>query len=1150
MTSIRTQAIIVFLIVSLLSSTVVGYLSISTSQKEMDEDIRNHLISVAQSRANHLETFLKENKQIVSSISLSPVFNDFLKIESDDPKYTEQFEQVDKNLENLVNSYSEFYEVFLIDKNGIIVASSDGEKIGLDKSDNHYFIKGKNSTYIKDAYFSETTQKKSITISSPVLDGQTNDLLGVIVARVEQKELDEIMMDRAGLGETGEVYLVNKDYYMITPSRFEEDTFLKQKVDTENTRNCFLHFGPDSDFGEGTTVFQNYRGVDVLGTNVYIPEMKWALLAEMNEEEAFYPISQMRSKIATTSLLFSIFVSIVALLFVNRVTKPIMKLKEGIETISDGGLDFSLDIRPGDEIEVLLDSFNEMTSKLKKSKDEMDEYATKLEQKVAERTEELENKIAELDSQRLATMNILRDVSETKEKLEESANELERSNEKLQKEISEREQAEKEARKNAEELRSMNDALVATQERMEAMNKDLETSQKELDQIFNTAADGVLVIDKDSNILQVNNTLATMAGLTKEEIFGKKCYNVLSSHLCKTSGCALTRILGGEERVLEEVEKIRTDGTKIPCTMTAVPYFDVNGELMGIVEDTRDITDCKEVESKLKENAEELRDMNEELLASQEQHEKLLFEVEGRAKELNCLYEVSRLVDDPYSSWDGVLRGVVKLIPISWQYPEITCARICFDEAEYKTSNFKETVWKLSSDIVMAGKVIGSVEVYYLEEKPEADEGPFRKEERDLIDGIARQMAITSERKAAQKEQEKLLQSIGNQKKELNCLYEVSKLVVDPNYTLDMILNEVVCIVPTSWQYPEITCARICFDEAEYKTSNFNETDWKLSSELIVSGEAKGSIEVYYLTEKPQAVYGPFLKEERNLIDALATQLAIIIERKQSEEKQKRMAIEITEKNKELEQVVYVASHDLRSPLVNVQGFSKELDYTMKELETILQTENIPPEASKKILPIFENDIPNALKFISASVDKMDSLLSGLLRLSRLGRAALEFTDLDMGSILLEIEKSFEFRIKEVGANLEIGELPPCRGDAVQINQVFFNLVDNALKYLDPNRQGKIKITGKKEGDSVIYCVEDNGIGIPKGQQKKIFEIFHRLDPESTRGEGLGLTLVTKILARNGGDIWVESSRGAGSKFFLSLPSIKEEDDGGENDEQ
>jgi len=264
-----------------------------------------------------------------------------------------------------------------------------------------------------------------------------------------------------------------------------------------------------------------------------------------------------------------------------------------------------------------------------------------------------------------------------------------------------------------------------------------------------------------------------------------------------------------------------------------------------------------------------------------------------------------------------------------------------------------------------------------------------------------------------------------------------------------------------------------------------------------------------------------------------------VTERRQAEEELERLNLELASKNIELERIVYAASHDLRSPLVNIQGFGKELERAYSKLEAILEDISIPPAAREGLVNILEDDIQTSLKFIYTGTDKMDSLLSGLLRFSRLGRVSLNITKLDMDKLVKKIVDSFQYQIQENDVMIEVEKLPSCYSDKGQVSQLLSNLVDNALKYLDPQRQGIIRIHGEKRDLVSVYCVEDNGIGVPEEYHERIFEIFYRLEPEAEKGEGLGLTIARKILNNLSGKIRVESEPGKGSKFFVSLPAEK-----------
>jgi PAS domain S-box-containing protein len=275
------------------------------------------------------------------------------------------------------------------------------------------------------------------------------------------------------------------------------------------------------------------------------------------------------------------------------------------------------------------------------------------------------------------------------------------------------------------------------------------------------------------------------------------------------------------------------------------------------------------------------------------------------------------------------------------------------------------------------------------------------------------------------------------------------------------------------------------------------------------------------------------------------TAIRDITERKQAEAERERLLRELARKNKELEAVIYVSSHDLRSPLVNIQGFSHRLSDACNELQKHAAAPGETGRPAPALQPIIEGKMRPSLHYILASVVKMDSLLNGLLRLSRLGRDALEIHPLDMNQIAKSAAAALAFQTQQSGGTIEIQPLPPCLGDATQVAQVLSNLLDNALKYRHPERAPAITISGEQHGSRARYCVRDNGLGVPESHRDKIWEIFQRLDRSGTiKGEGLGLAIVRRILDRHDGRAWLECPAEGGSAFFFELP-VPPEADGG-----
>ncbi len=273
-------------------------------------------------------------------------------------------------------------------------------------------------------------------------------------------------------------------------------------------------------------------------------------------------------------------------------------------------------------------------------------------------------------------------------------------------------------------------------------------------------------------------------------------------------------------------------------------------------------------------------------------------------------------------------------------------------------------------------------------------------------------------------------------------------------------------------------------------------------------------------------------------VTILGTVFANALDRKRSGQERQRLLKTLAAKNEELQSIVYVASHDLKSPLVNIQGFSGELSKACEQIDEVLHGEEVPADIQKQLAPLLDEDIPESIGFIRAGTAKMQALLNGLLEVCRVGSAVLQIQALDMNEIMKYIIASMQYQINDSGAELAVDDLPGCIGDTDHVNQVFSNLLTNAVKYLDPDRKGRIHISGRVEDGESIYCVRDNGLGIAPQHQQKVFEIFHRLEPDGdVKGEGLGLTIALRILERHEGRIWVESEPGKGSKFFVSLPT-------------
>jgi PAS domain S-box-containing protein len=280
------------------------------------------------------------------------------------------------------------------------------------------------------------------------------------------------------------------------------------------------------------------------------------------------------------------------------------------------------------------------------------------------------------------------------------------------------------------------------------------------------------------------------------------------------------------------------------------------------------------------------------------------------------------------------------------------------------------------------------------------------------------------------------------------------------------------------------------------------------------------------------------LTEQKHLEESLAKIAADLEARVVERTRELEITVEeLRRKNQEVEAFVYIVSHDLRAPLVNVQGFVRELEESCKHLKEVLQTYPNWEICWPGLSPILNEEMGGALHYISASAAKFERLIDALLGLSRQGRQDYHLTRVNVWDLATNAVATFRQAIIEAGAEVEVDELPSVTADATALGQVFSNLIGNCLKYRSPDRPLKIEVGGQVEAGMVHYWVRDNGLGIPEYGKTRLFQVFQRFHSRQAEGEGMGLAIAHRIVERHGGRIWAESLDGQGSVFHFSLPA-------------
>jgi signal transduction histidine kinase len=260
---------------------------------------------------------------------------------------------------------------------------------------------------------------------------------------------------------------------------------------------------------------------------------------------------------------------------------------------------------------------------------------------------------------------------------------------------------------------------------------------------------------------------------------------------------------------------------------------------------------------------------------------------------------------------------------------------------------------------------------------------------------------------------------------------------------------------------------------------------------------------------------------------------------------------DLREANDEIQRFAYIVSHDLRSPLVNIMGFTSELEELrgdiFKRISTLGRQASLAPampdDATDTAEPVLEgtdkqlsDDFSESLGFIKSSIAKMDRLISAILNLTREGRREFKAERIDVRELIEGVVATVAHQAAEAEAEIRIEPLPNITSDRLALEQIFSNLIDNALKYLKAGAPGNISVRGRTKLGFAIYEITDNGRGIDPKDHQRIFELFRRAGTQDKPGQGIGLAHVRTLVRRLGGTMSVASELHNGSTFTITLP--------------
>lgn len=611
--------------------------------------------------------------------------------------------------------------------------------------------------------------------------------------------------------------------------------------------------------------------------------------------------------------------------------------------------------------------------------------------------------------------------------------------------------------------------------------------------VLESSPNAAVVHDSAGVITICNRKAPALLGFaTKEELIGRCVWDLIAPRDRERAKLDIARMLFEEKIGDVECTLVGSGGAAFTAEMSAVAMRGRSGDASAFVVTMKDVTERKRMYEMLEKRACDLR---------------------TRVRELNCLIKLSRLIDNEDRPQKEVLQAAIEIIPSGWQYPSITCARLVIEDREFKTDNYCETIWKQASGIFVQGRLIGGIEVCYLEERANAAEGPFLAEERELLNAIAEDLGRVVMLGRA-------YHDLRRSEEKYRGLFEANK---DAIFIVE---SDSLRFIDCNRQAEILTG----YERAELLTMQAHQihparlADIMRESFLRHAADVRCTVEAEILAKNGRAIPVSTCAAPVVLGGARCLQLIFrdISDRIETERKLRAAKEEAELANKAKSQFIANVSHEIRTPMNAIIGFTDML------LDTGLA-----------------GDQRDFARTIKTSADTLLSLIDDILDFSKIEAGRLDFEDVPFEPERVAFEACRLVCPRLASKDLELlcdvdDRVPPVlRGDPFRFRQVLVNLLGNATKFTE---SGEIELSIdaeeiERERVRLHVAVRDTGIGIAPDKLSIIFAPFQQADGSTTRrygGTGLGLTISRQIATLLGGDIRVESSVGGGSTFHFT----------------